>query len=77
MAVTDNEPSSAGQSPKPQETVPNSVEPNPASKSGVTDSPNHTNSNPARAPAIITTLIVGGIVALSLWYLVQPQPILI
>src|SRR5271155_227961 len=31
----------------------------------------------ARAPAIIVTLIVAAIVGLSLWYLAQPQPILI
>jgi HlyD family secretion protein len=31
----------------------------------------------ARAPAIIVTLIIAAIVGLSLWYLVQPQPIVI
>jgi HlyD family secretion protein len=31
----------------------------------------------ARAPAIIVTLIVSAIVGLSLWYLVQPQPLII
>jgi HlyD family secretion protein len=31
----------------------------------------------ARAPAIIVTVIVAAIVGLSLWYLVQPQPIII
>jgi HlyD family secretion protein len=32
---------------------------------------------PARAPAIIVTVIVSAIVGLSLWYLVQPQPLLV
>jgi HlyD family secretion protein len=32
---------------------------------------------PARAPAVIVTIIVGAIVGLSLWYLVQHQPLLI
>jgi HlyD family secretion protein len=32
---------------------------------------------PARAPAIIVTLLVAGIVGLALWYLVQPQPLII
>ena len=31
----------------------------------------------ARTPAIIATLIIAGIVGLSLWYLVQPQPLII
>jgi HlyD family secretion protein len=31
----------------------------------------------ARAPAIIVTIIVAAIVGLSLWYLVQPQPLII
>ena len=31
----------------------------------------------ARAPAIIVTIVVGAIVGLSLWYLVQPQPLII
>ena len=31
----------------------------------------------ARAPAIIVTVLVSAIVGLSLWYLVQPQPLLI
>jgi len=31
----------------------------------------------ARTPAIIVAIIVAGIVGLSLWYLVQPQPLLI
>ncbi|HEY3718687.1 MAG TPA: efflux RND transporter periplasmic adaptor subunit [Roseiarcus sp.] len=31
----------------------------------------------ARAPAILAALIVIGIVGLSLWYLVQPQPLLV
>jgi HlyD family secretion protein len=31
----------------------------------------------ARAPAIIVTLIVAATVGLSLWYLVQPQPLLV
>ncbi|WP_336491761.1 HlyD family secretion protein [Methylobacterium nigriterrae] len=31
----------------------------------------------ARAPAIIVTLLIGAIVGLSLWYLVQPQPLII
>ena len=31
----------------------------------------------ARTPAIIVTIIIAAIVGLSLWYLVQPQPILI
>lgn len=30
-----------------------------------------------RAPAILVTLIVAAIVALSVWYLVQPQPLLV
>ena len=32
---------------------------------------------PPRTPAIIVTIIIAAIVGLSLWYLVQPQPILI
>jgi HlyD family secretion protein len=31
----------------------------------------------ARAPAIIVTIIIAAIVGLSLWYLVQPQPLII
>jgi HlyD family secretion protein len=31
----------------------------------------------SRAPAIIVTLIIASIVGLSLWYLVQPQPLII
>src|SRR5271165_2190102 len=33
--------------------------------------------NVARVPAILVTLIVAAIVGLSLWYLVQPQPLII
>src|SRR5258707_13431082 len=31
----------------------------------------------ARAPAIVVTVIIAAIVGLSLWYLVQPQPLII
>ena len=31
----------------------------------------------ARAPAIIVTIVICAIVGLSLWYLVQPQPLII
>ena len=33
--------------------------------------------NVARVPAILVTLIVAAIVGLSLWYLVQPQPLIV
>ena len=32
---------------------------------------------PSRAPAIIVALSIAAIVALTLWYLVQPQPLLV
>jgi len=40
--------------------------------------PAHTEARPvARGPAILAILIVLGIVGLSLWYLAQPQPLLV
>src|SRR6516165_5915800 len=32
---------------------------------------------PLRTPAILVAIIVGAIIGLSLWYLVQPQPLLV
>ena len=32
---------------------------------------------PSRAPAIIVSLSIAAIVVLTLWYLVQPQPLLV
>ena len=50
-----------------------------ASPSPPLASPNREPSPPkvARAPAIVVALIVAATVGLSLWYLVQPQPLLI
>jgi HlyD family secretion protein len=45
----------------------------PDPKSGASPPP----ARVARAPAIIVTLIIAAIVGLSLWYLVQPQPLVI
>jgi HlyD family secretion protein len=54
-----------------------------AAPSSPLSSPNRERAAPqsppkvARAPAIVVTLIVAATVGLSLWYLVQPQPLLI
>jgi HlyD family secretion protein len=51
------------------------------SQSPAPAAPEHSNARPARAaartPAIIVAVIVSAIVGLSLWYLVQPQPLLV
>ena len=39
--------------------------------------PKPTASRVARTPAIIVTIVIGAVVGLSLWYLVQPQPLII
>jgi HlyD family secretion protein len=48
-----------------------SVQPPPASE------PSHSNGLVRYIPAFLLFCVVGAIIALSLWYLVQPQPILI
>jgi HlyD family secretion protein len=45
--------------------------------SGKESPPRSTPAKVARTPAIIVTLVVLAIVGLSLWYLVQPQPLII
>src|SRR5208282_1728866 len=47
--------------------------PSPNRERGLPQSPPHV----ARAPAIIVALIVAATIGLSLWYLVQPQPLII
>jgi HlyD family secretion protein len=53
----------------------------PASPPEIAASPERSDAKsappPARAPAIIVTIIVSVIFGLSLWYLVQPQPLLV
>src|SRR6516165_1240204 len=34
-------------------------------------------AKPSRAPAIIVSVTIAAIVALALWYLVQPQPLMV
>ena len=45
----------------------------------IAEKPNPSPGTPsnARAPAIVVTIIVATIVGLSLWYLAQPQPVLV
>jgi HlyD family secretion protein len=53
---------------------------NPLEPPALVDTPPQSEAAPprvARAPAIIATTIIAAIVGLSLWYLVQPQPLII
>lgn len=85
--MTANQPADAAPSPAaeapPKATLPSAeappaasapnTQPVPAAERSVPVAP----SRPARAPAVIVALIVAAIVGLTLWYLVQPQPLVI
>ena len=48
-----------------------------AMRAGKSDGGERPPAPPSRAPAIIVALAIAAIVALTLWYLVQPQPLLV
>src|SRR5277367_3691555 len=72
MAALINEPAGDGAAPA---TTDEAANPPPPSER--VESKRSERRSAARAPAILAALIVIGIVGLSLWYLVQPQPLLV
>ena len=73
----DVDPSSLERRPQPAQVTKTGQ---PASPSRPADEPTSRirgASKVARAPAIIVSIIIAAIVGLSLWYLVQPQPLII
>jgi len=61
----------------PQGNPPLQVDTKPARPNALEREPRRASPRPAKAPAIILALVVGGIVALSTWYLVRPEPLLL
>ncbi len=80
VAGNEHKVAGANEAPKVLERL-ETEERNPVSRSQGSPDPKGAKVQPpppaSRAPALIVTAIVAGIVGLSLWYLVQPQPLLI
>jgi HlyD family secretion protein len=77
MTASDGVPSGADQPSDLPQVQPNSADADGLPRSAVTPDSKPAGQSRAVAPAVIATAIVVAIVSLSLWYLVQPQPILI
>lgn len=72
MAALINEPTGKGAAPAKTDEA--AKPPHPSER---VESKRSERRSAARAPAILAALIVIGIVGLSLWYLAQPQPLLV
>jgi len=89
MPVTDTDSATAAHPPSDVAQVP--LDPVPAeppvdaeqpppgadAPSPATPKPKHPRTKPSRAPAIVLALVVVGVAALSIWYLVRPEPLLV